>query len=133
MLDLPSAASGPCIRSDSAARLGHCRLRPLSADPGHGPAHADGLGLAINGLGRKAEASPLLREALEIRRNSLGAEPLYLETLAIRRRALGAQHPATRGSVRTLLAFHDSLGKAEKAEPFRVLFDGGSETTASVP
>jgi eukaryotic-like serine/threonine-protein kinase len=116
------------------------------------------LAILLQASGDADSAEALMREALAMRRGLLdanhpdiakstshlasllqakgefaGAEPLYLETLVIRRRALGEQHPSTRGTIRDLRAFYDSWGKPEEAGPFRALFDGGSETAASVP
>jgi tetratricopeptide (TPR) repeat protein len=89
-----------------------------------------------------AEAEPLLREALAIRRRVLGgdhpdtatslhnlavdldargqyaeAEPLLREALAIRRRVLGVDHPDTAASLIELAFNLDARGQYAEAEP----------------
>jgi tetratricopeptide (TPR) repeat protein len=105
----------------------------------------------LHGRGQYAEAEPLLKRAMEIRRTALGethpdyatslnnlaglydamgrhgeAEPLYLRAMEIRRTALGEQHPRYATSLHNLAALYDAMGRHGEAEP---LFKRAMEIT----
>jgi CHAT domain-containing protein/tetratricopeptide (TPR) repeat protein len=97
---------------------------------------------ALKAKGRYAEAKPLLRDALEVRRRVLGddqpetaaacddlatdlrglgeyaeAESLLREALTIRLRVLGPSHPATASSYGNLAVVVNEQGRYAEAEP----------------
>jgi hypothetical protein len=98
------------------------------------------LASCLDRLGRSAEAEPLHRQALALRREALGerhpstlgslnnlaycldclgraaeAKPLCRRAWALRREALGERHPDTLGSLNNLACCLDDLGQAEAA------------------
>jgi tetratricopeptide (TPR) repeat protein len=93
-------------------------------------------------MGRYAEAEPLYKQALEIRRTALGArhpdyanslnnlavlydemgryaeaEPLYKQALEICRTALGERHPSYATSLNNLAELYRAMGRHADAEP----------------
>jgi CHAT domain-containing protein len=98
--------------------------------------------LKLRNSGKYAQAVPLLKKQLEIRRrilgtqhpdyaaslNSLGllhkimadygrAEPFYVEALAIYKTALGTSHPDYAGTLQNLAILYNEMREYEKAEP----------------
>jgi len=94
-------------------------------------------------MGNNAAAEPLLRQALEIRRKSLGekhpsfakslnnlaelyisrgdypaAESLLRQALEIKRTDLGEEHPSFATSLNNLATLYDAMGDYAAAEPF---------------
>ena len=93
-------------------------------------------------MGRHADAEPLYKQAMEIRRTALGeghpdyatslnnlaelyramgrhaeAEPLYKQAMEIRRTALGEGHPAYATSLNNLAELYRAMGRHAEAEP----------------
>jgi tetratricopeptide (TPR) repeat protein len=100
------------------------------------------LGMLYKGQGNYQASQPLLEEALEKRRATLGAdhpdtllsinnlamlyymqrkydtaEPLYLECLEKQKSTLEADHPSTLPSINNLALLYKSQGKYNTAEP----------------
>jgi tetratricopeptide (TPR) repeat protein len=98
-------------------------------------------GCYLRARGQFRLVEPLLRQAVEIRRQVLGeqhpffatslnnlavlyrstgrhieAEPLYRQAMEIRRRVLGEQHPDFANSVNNLAVLYDSMGRYAEAE-----------------
>ena len=92
--------------------------------------------------GQYADAEPLYKQAMEIRRTALGerhpsyatslnnlavlyramvrhadAEPLYKQAMEIRRTALGERHPDYANSLNNLAVLYDAMGRHADAEP----------------
>jgi tetratricopeptide (TPR) repeat protein len=92
--------------------------------------------------GQYAEAEPLLKQAMAIRRTALGeqhpayatslnnlaglydamgrhaeAEPLYQQAMEIYRTALGERHPDYAGSLHNLAVLYQETGRHAEAEP----------------
>jgi len=104
--------------------------------------------------GKLDEAEPLMREALEMKRRTLGdshpdtlssinnlglllkgqgklseAEPLMREALEGKRRTLGDLHPSTLGSINNLASFLQDQGKLNEAETlYREAVSGAKKT-----
>jgi tetratricopeptide (TPR) repeat protein len=99
-------------------------------------------GYYLQAQGQYQQAEPLMKEALEIRKQVLGtlhpayatslnnlaalyqsqgryeqAEPLYLEDLKITKQVLGTNHPDYAKSLNNLALLYQSQGRYEQAEP----------------
>ncbi|MBD2215779.1 tetratricopeptide repeat protein [Calothrix sp. FACHB-1219] len=100
------------------------------------------LALLYKSQGKYSQAEPLLIQALELRRRSLGeehpdfasslnnlaelygsqgkysqAEPLFIQSLELRRRSLGEEHPDVANSLNNLAVLYYYQGKYSQAEP----------------
>ena len=144
-------------REDAAYRCGTCKdhyrdalsLELLSARLQAERANGGSTGFTLNTLaselrdqGKFDEAEPLFREALEVRRATLGtrhpnrlasinnlgtllyakgkyaaAEPLFREALEVTRATLGNRHPHTLTSINNLGALLKAKGDLDAAEP----------------
>ena len=118
----------------------HCQQRDIASTEAADVFHV--MGDYLLERGEYALADPLLRKALDLRRNLLGdehedtaasldraarthelqgrygeAEPLYQDALAMRKRLLGDEHPSVAQSLNNLAVLYYNQGRYGEAEP----------------
>ena len=131
-----------CAMQEWAVTQGHIKLASMDEDERGLSPHIDGLAILLQGMGRLAEAEPLLRESLAVCRRRLGddhcntlaslenlacllhdegklaeAELLSQETLHGRRRTHGTEHPRYLVALFNYAKLLWSRGRLDEAMP----------------